>query len=62
VSRSDNRIRNWATIGAFALIIALTIGEGVDEGLSVWDWLVMGLSVAFILQAISRLNRPGARA
>jgi hypothetical protein len=57
VARSNNRVRNWATIGAFALIIAITIGEGVDEGFSIWDWLVMGVSAAFILQAASRLSR-----
>jgi hypothetical protein len=59
VARSESRVRNWGTIGAFALIIAITIGEGVDEGFSVWDWLVMGVSVVFILQAVSRLTRAG---
>ena len=49
-------VRNWATVAAFALIIALTIVEGIDEGFSVWDWLIMALGVVFIVQALFRLN------
>ena len=37
MARSHSRVRNWGTIGAFTLIAALTIGEGVDEGFSFWD-------------------------
>jgi hypothetical protein len=59
--RSQSRVRNWGTIGAFALIIAITIGEGIDEGFSLWDWLVMGVSAVFIIQAASRLSRYEAR-
>jgi hypothetical protein len=59
---SQSRVRNWGTIGAFALIVTITIGEGVDEGFSVWDWLVIGVSAVFILQAASRLTRHEARA
>jgi hypothetical protein len=62
MANPDSRVRNWATIGAFTLIVALTVGEGIDEGFSFWDWLVMGVSVAFVLQAVSRLTRPEARA
>ena len=62
MARSDSRVRNWATIAAFTLIIALTIGEGVDEGFSFWDWLVIGVCAVFILQAVSRLTRHEARA
>ena len=53
---SHSRVRNWGTIGAFTLIGALTIGEGIDEGFS-WDWLVIGVCVVFILQATSRLTQ-----
>ena len=49
-------VRNWATVAAFALIIALTVAEGIDEGFSVWDWLIMALGVVFIVQALVRLN------
>ena len=62
MARSQSRVRNWGTIGAFTLIVAITIGEGVDEGFSVWDWGVIAVSVVFILQAVSRLTRHGARA
>jgi hypothetical protein len=58
MTRSQSRVRNWATIGAFALIAALTIGEGIDEGFSFWDWLTIGVCAIFILQAVSRLTRP----
>jgi hypothetical protein len=45
MARSHSRVRNWGTIGAFTLIVAITIGEGVDEGFSFWDWLVIGCGV-----------------
>jgi hypothetical protein len=56
VARSHSRVRNWATVAAFALIIALTVAEGVDEGFSVWDWLVIAVGAVFIVQALFRLN------
>jgi hypothetical protein len=56
VAKSHSRVRNWATVAAFTLIIALTIAEGVDEGFSVWDWLVMAVGAVFIVQALFRLN------
>lgn len=62
MARSHSRVRNWATVAAFTLIIALTVAEGVDEGFSVWDWLVLAACVVFILQAVSRLNRHEAGA
>ena len=62
MARSQSRVRNWGTIGAFTLIVALTIGEGVDEGFSVWDWLVIAVCAVFILQAVSRLTQQGRAA
>jgi hypothetical protein len=56
VAKSHSRVRSWATIAAFTLIIALTIAEGVDEGFSLWDWLVIALGAIFILQALFRLE------
>lgn len=56
VARSDSRVRNWGTVAAFTLIIALTVVEGVDEGFSLWDWLVITVGAVFILQALFRLN------
>ena len=62
MARSHSRVRNWGTIGAFTLIVAITIGEGIDEGFSVWDWLVIAVCVLFVLQAVTRLSRHEARA
>jgi hypothetical protein len=56
VAKSDSRVRNWGTVAAFTLIIALTIAEGVDEGFSAWDWLVIAVGAVFIVQALLRLN------
>ena len=56
MAKSHSRVRSWATIAAFTLIIALTIAEGVDEGFSLWDWLVIALGAIFILQALFRLE------
>jgi hypothetical protein len=50
------RSRSWATIAAFTLIIAVNIGEGIDEGFDFWNWLLIALGVVFILQAVSRLR------
>ena len=43
-------------IVAFTVIIVLQVGEGIDQGFDVWDWLVIGVSAAFIVQAVSRLR------
>jgi hypothetical protein len=57
VAEPHSRVRNWATITAFTLIIALTVAEGVDEGFSLWDWLVMAVGAVFIVQALFRLDK-----
>ena len=56
MAEPHHRGRNWAFIAAFTVIIVLNIGEGIDQGFDVWDWLVIGVSAAFIIQAISRLR------
>jgi hypothetical protein len=60
VAEPHSRVRSWGTIAAFTLIIALTIVEGIDEGFSLWDWLVIALGAVFIVQAFFRLadSRP----
>jgi hypothetical protein len=60
VAEPHSRVRSWGTIAAFTLIIALTIVEGIDEGFSLWDWLVIALGAVFIVQAFFRLadRRP----
>ena len=57
MAEPHSRVRSWGTIAAFSLIIALTIGEGIDEGFSVWDWLIMAAGAVFIVQAIFRLDQ-----
>jgi hypothetical protein len=57
VAESHSRVRSWATIAAFTLIIALTVAEGVDEGFSLWDWLIIPVGAVFILQALFRLEK-----
>jgi hypothetical protein len=56
VAEPHSRVRNWGTVAAFTLIIALTVADGVDEGFSVWDWLIIAAGVVFIPQALSRLK------
>jgi MFS superfamily sulfate permease-like transporter len=56
VAESHSRVRSWGTVAAFTLIVVLTVAEGVDEGFSVWDWLVIAVGVVFILQALFRLK------
>jgi hypothetical protein len=57
-----HRGRSWAFVVAFTVIIVLNIGEGMDQGFDFWDWLVIGISAAFLIQAISRLRpRPELR-
>ena len=56
MAEPDHRGRNWAFIVAFTVIIVLNIGEGIDQGFDVWDWLVIGVSAVFIIQAVSRLR------
>ena len=57
MARSHSRVRNWATVAAFTLIIALTVAEGIDEGFSLWDWLVIAVGAVFIVQALLRLGK-----
>ncbi|HMJ36214.1 MAG TPA: hypothetical protein VK501_20100 [Baekduia sp.] len=61
MAESHSRVRSWGTVAAFTLIIALTIAEGVDEGFSVWDWLIMAAGAVFILQALLRLKESRSR-
>jgi hypothetical protein len=56
VAEPHSRVRSWGTIAAFTLIIALTVGEGIDEGFSIWDWLVIAVGAVFIVQAVVRLD------
>ena len=56
VAESHHRGRNWATIAAFTLIIAVNIGEGIDQGFDIWNWILIALGAVFIVQAAYRLR------
>jgi hypothetical protein len=56
MAEPHHRGRNWMFIVAFTVIIALNVGEGIDQGFDFWDWLVIGVSAAFIVQAATRLR------
>ena len=42
---------------AFALIGVSTIIEGINDGFTFLNWVVIGLSVVFALQAVLTLTR-----
>ena len=56
MTQSHHRGRNWATIAAFTLIIAVNIGEGIDQGFDIWNWILIALGAVFIVQASYRLR------
>jgi MFS superfamily sulfate permease-like transporter len=56
VAESQSRVRSCGTVAAFTLIIVLTVADGIDEGFSVWDWLIIAAGVVFIVQALLRLK------
>src|SRR3954467_5748171 len=55
VAESHSRRRSWATVAAFSFILVVAIADGVDDGFSVWDWLIIAAGVVFIIQALFRL-------
>ena len=62
MAEPHHRGRSRLFILAFTVIIALNIGEGIDQGFDFWDWLVIGVSAAFIIQNLSQLRaRPELR-
>ncbi|HEX5574887.1 MAG TPA: hypothetical protein VFX42_03345 [Gemmatimonadales bacterium] len=54
MAEPHHRGRQRLFILAFAVIIVFNVIEGIDQGFDVWDWLVIGVSAAFIVQAVSR--------
>jgi len=36
--------------------IAVNIGDGIDDGFSDWNWIIVALGVVFIVEAASRLR------
>jgi hypothetical protein len=49
--------RAWWFLLAFTLIGVLTVIEGINDGFTVWDWLVLVVSIVFALQALWTLTR-----
>jgi hypothetical protein len=47
-----DRTRAWRFLIAFTVIGILTVIEGVDDGFTVLNWVVIGVSVVFALQAV----------
>ena len=56
MAESHSRVRSWGTVAAFALIIAVNIGEGIDQGFDIWNWILIALGTVFIVQAAYRLR------
>jgi hypothetical protein len=56
MAEPHHRGRSWAFILAFTVILVLEVGEGIDQGFDIWNWLVIGVSAAFIVQNVSRLQ------
>ena len=52
-----NRTRAWLFLIAFSVIGALTIIEGLNDGFTVLNWVVIALSAVFALQAVWSINR-----
>ena len=49
----------WFLI-AFAVIGVLTIIEGINDGFTFLNWVVIGVSVVFALQAVLTLARDSS--
>lgn len=56
MAEPHHRGRSWLFIVAFTFILVLEVGEGIDQGFDIWNWLVIGVSAAFIVQNLSRLQ------
>jgi hypothetical protein len=47
-----NRTSAWWFLIAFTVIAVLTIIEGINDGFTFLNWLVMAVSVVFALRAV----------
>ena len=57
-----NRTKAWWFLIAFTVIGVLTIIEGINDGFTVLNWVVIAVSVVFALQAVWVLGRdPSSR-
>ena len=56
MAEPHHRGRSRLFILAFTVIIALNIGEGIDQGFDIWNWILIALGAVFIVQAAYRLR------
>ena len=55
-----DRTKAWLFVLAFTVILILTIIEGVNDGFTFLNWLVIAVSVLFGGQAAYSLARHGS--
>ena len=55
-----DRTKAWLFVLAFTVILILTIIEGVNDGFTFLNWLVIAVSVVFRGQAALSLARDGS--
>jgi hypothetical protein len=55
-----DRTKAWLFVLAFTVIVILTIIEGVNDGFTFLNWLVIAVSVVFGGQAAYSLARGGS--
>ncbi len=56
-----DRTRAWLFLIAFVVIGTLTIIEGVNDGFTVLNWVVIAVSVFFALQSAWSLAKGSSR-
>ena len=55
-----DRTKAWLFVLAFTVILILTIVEGVNDGFTFLNWLVIVVSVVFGGQALYTIVRDGS--
>jgi hypothetical protein len=55
-----DRTKAWLFLLAFTVIGILTIVEGVNDGFTFLNWLVIAVSVVFAAQSVYILTRDGS--
>jgi len=55
-----DRTKAWLFVLAFTVIVILTIIEGVNDGFTFLNWLVIAVSLVFGGQAALSLARDGS--
>jgi hypothetical protein len=51
------RTKAWLFLIAFSVIGTLTVIEGVNDGWTVLNWLILAVSIIFALQSVWILTR-----